>query len=191
MLYGHPELEPTQEEEDQSIPPKSCSHGHPSSLCLHTEEGGTICLLCFSNLISDPFSPTVHVSYALSQFSQALSQPPFLRTFLTFHSHLIVAPFVAALSSFDDDPIVRQLTDLVRHLCDITEIDGDGSLCDDFIARVSDRLSSGALAWSRRQVYMVILFVTVPDSCFSSVFRCQKNESFLFVPCSFIVMECF
>ncbi|TYK01656.1 protein PRD1 isoform X1 [Cucumis melo var. makuwa] len=146
MSYdGHPD--------DQSIPPTSCSHGHPSSLCLHTQEGGIICLLCFSNLISDPLSSTVHVSYALSQFSQALSQPAVLRTFLTFHSHFIVAPFVAALCSFDDHSIARQLTDLVRHLCDVTEVDGHGSLCDDFIARFSDRLSSGSLAWSRRQLH--------------------------------------
>ena len=41
----------------------------------------------------------------------------------------------------------------------MSEADGDGSLCDDFLARVSDRLSSGALAWSRRQVYMVMLFL--------------------------------
>ncbi|XP_022929798.1 protein PRD1 [Cucurbita moschata] len=151
MIHAHS----LQGEVDRSIPPKSCSHAHPSSLCLHTQEGGSICLLCFSNLISDPLSPTVHVSYALSQLSQALSQPPFLRTFLSFHSHFVVAPFVLALCSFDDGPVARQLTDLVRELCDVSEADGDGSLCDDFLARVSDRLSSGALAWSRRQVYML------------------------------------
>ncbi|XP_022150396.1 protein PRD1 isoform X2 [Momordica charantia] len=160
MFFGDsqdPDLEPAEEEDDQNRynSPQSCSHGHRSSLCLHTQEGGTICLLCFSNLISDPLSPTVHVSYALSQLSQALAQPPFLRTFLTFHSHFIVSPFVAALCCFDDEPIARQLTDLVRQLCDFSAADGDGSLSEDFIARVSDRLSSGALAWSRRQVYML------------------------------------
>lgn len=164
MFFGDsqdPDLEPAEEEDDQNRynSPQSCSHGHRSSLCLHTQEGGTICLLCFSNLISDPLSPTVHVSYALSQLSQALAQPPFLRTFLTFHSHFIVSPFVAALCCFDDEPIARQLTDLVRQLCDFSAADGDGSLSEDFIARVSDRLSSGALAWSRRQVYMVMFSV--------------------------------
>ncbi|KAG6592895.1 Protein putative RECOMBINATION INITIATION DEFECT 1, partial [Cucurbita argyrosperma subsp. sororia] len=110
------------------------------------EEVGTICLLCFSNLISDPFS-----SSSLGLFSQL----PLLRTFLTFHSHFIVPSFIAVLFSYDDDPIACQVTGLVHKLCDVTEADGDGSICDNFIAGVLDRLSYAVLAWSPRQVYMV------------------------------------
>lgn len=133
-------------------PPKTCSQGHRSTLVLQTKQGGSICLLCFSNLISNPQSPTVHVSYALSQLSQALSDPPFLRSLLSFHSRLLISPLVQTLASFDDDPIARQVVDLVTALCD----SADPSLAADFVARLSDRLSSGALAWSRRQVYTVI-----------------------------------
>ncbi|KAA8548338.1 hypothetical protein F0562_000022 [Nyssa sinensis] len=131
-------------------PSSSCSQGHRSSLVLQTLEGGSICLLCFSNLVSCTKSPTVHVSYALSQLSQAISQPAFLQNLLTFHAHFFVSPLVHVLSSFDDEPIARQTTDLISELCS----SGDSSMYGDFVARIADRLSSGALAWSRRQVYM-------------------------------------
>ncbi|PSS34576.1 hypothetical protein CEY00_Acc01679 [Actinidia chinensis var. chinensis] len=124
----------------------TCSQGHRSSLSLETLEGGSICLLCLSNLISDPKSPTFHVSYALSQ---AIAQPDFLRQLLTFHPHFLVSPLVDALSCFDDEPIARQLIDLVSVICDLA----GNSVCGEFVARIACRLSSGELAWSRRQVY--------------------------------------
>ncbi|BBG93462.1 putative recombination initiation defect 1, partial [Prunus dulcis] len=67
------------EEEEASnsvVSPRTCSEGHRSTLLLRTKQGGSICLLCFSNLISNSQSPTVHVSYALSQLSQAISSDP-------------------------------------------------------------------------------------------------------------------
>ncbi|CAB4294154.1 unnamed protein product [Prunus armeniaca] len=97
-------------------------------------------------------SPTVHVSYALSQLSQAISSdPPFLRYLLAFHPHFLVSPLVHALSSFDDDPIARHL---ISALCESAA----ASLSAHFVARVSDRLFSGALAWSRRQLYTVFIY---------------------------------
>uniref|UniRef100_A0A803Q294 Protein PRD1 n=1 Tax=Cannabis sativa TaxID=3483 RepID=A0A803Q294_CANSA len=123
-------------------------------MILQTNEGGSICLICFSNLISEPHSPTLHVSYALSQLSIAISQPPFLRSLLSFHPLLLVSPLVSALSSFDDAPLARQIVDLVAALCASADSE-HSSVHGSFVARVSDRLSSGALCWSRRQVYML------------------------------------
>ncbi|PRQ38312.1 hypothetical protein RchiOBHm_Chr4g0412451 [Rosa chinensis] len=169
--YYEPEPEEDEDSGDNyasnsTSPPTTCSQGHRSTLVLQTKQGGSICLLCFSNLISNPQSPTVHVSYALSQLSQALSEPPFLRSLLTFHSHLLVSPLVQTLASFDDDPIARQVVDLVTGLCD----SGDPSLAAEFIARLSDLLSSGALAWSRRQVYTL--------HCLGVLLNCQQSNPF-------------
>ncbi|KAF4365046.1 hypothetical protein F8388_001794 [Cannabis sativa] len=135
-----------------SSPSSSCSQGHRSSMILQTNEGGSICLICFSNLISEPHSPTLHVSYALSQLSIAISQPPFLRSLLSFHPLLLVSPLVSALSSFDDAPLARQIVDLVAALCASADSE-HSSVHGSFVARVSDRLSSGALCWSRRQLH--------------------------------------
>ncbi|KAL5542709.1 hypothetical protein UlMin_010419 [Ulmus minor] len=166
-----PDYEPEEEQffEDSvyTDPPlTTCSQGHRSTLILNTQEGGSICLLCFSNLISDPLSPTLHVSYALSQLSHALSQPPFLRSLLTFHPLLLVSPLVRALSSFDDDAIARQLLDLIPLLC----TSANSSVLEEFVARVSDRLSSGALAWSRRQVFML--------HCLGLLLKCEKDNPY-------------
>ncbi|GAB2267206.1 hypothetical protein Dimus_002191 [Dionaea muscipula] len=130
-------------------PPLTCSQGHRSSLQLQTQQGGCICLLCFSNLISSPNSPTFHVSYALSQLSLAISQPWFLHGLITFHVHIIISPLVHSLSSFDDEPIAHQIIDLIVGICSA----GGSEVLGEAVARVSDLLSSGALAWSRRQVY--------------------------------------
>ncbi|KAL8162897.1 hypothetical protein V2J09_014386 [Rumex salicifolius] len=130
-------------------PPLTCSQGHRSSQVLHTQEGGSICLLCFSNLVSNPNSPTFHVSYALSQLSHALSQPDFLRNILSFHVHFVVSPLILSLSSFDDEQIARQAIDLIIELCK----SGDASVSGEFVARISTQLSADALTWSRRQVY--------------------------------------
>lgn len=139
------------DENYSSDSPPLCSQGHRSSLILKTLEGGSICLLCFSNLISNPNSPTVHISYAISQLSQALSQPQFLHNLLTLHPHFLISPLLAALSSFNDEAIARQTMDLVSEICG----SGDGSVYGEFVARIADRLSSGSLAWSRGQVYTV------------------------------------
>ncbi|KAL9276476.1 hypothetical protein ACSQ67_025978 [Phaseolus vulgaris] len=80
---------------------------------LQTHDGASICLVCFSNLLSNPLSPTVHVSYALSQLSRSLSLPHFLQSLLKFHAHFLLSPLVAALSSFHDEPIAAQLTHLI------------------------------------------------------------------------------
>nr|GMD33079.1 protein PRD1 [Ipomoea batatas] len=132
-------------------PPQTCAQGHRTTLILPTEEGGSICLLCFSNLISNPRSPTVHVSYALSQLSIALSQSQFRHAFFTFHSHFLISPLVVVLSSFHDDPIAQQTVDLIVQICDAANFE----VFQEFVARVSDRLSAGSLAWSRRQHYTV------------------------------------
>ncbi|CAL2228083.1 unnamed protein product [Prunus armeniaca] len=112
-------------------------------------------------------SPTVHVSYALSQLSQAnSSDPPFLRSLLAFHPHFLISLIVHALSSFDDDPIARQVVHLISALCDSAA----ASLSADFIARVSDCLSSGALAWSRRHLYTL--------HCLGVLLNCQQNNPY-------------
>ncbi|KAK7311436.1 hypothetical protein RJT34_09574 [Clitoria ternatea] len=129
----------------------SCSQGHRSSLNLQTQQGGSICLVCFSNLISNPHSPTIHVSYALSQLSRSLSIPSFLHSLLTLHPHFLVSPLVTALSSFHDQPIAAQLTHLILAL----SASADPSLTREFVARVSGRVSSGSLAWTPPQLHML------------------------------------
>lgn len=143
----------------------TCSQGHTSSLILQTLEGGSICLVCLSNLISNPNSPTVHVSYALSQLSHAISQPQFLHNLLTFHPHFLVSPLVTAISSFDDEPLAKQMIDVINELIR----NGDCSVYGEFVARVSDRLCSGSLSWSRRQVYMVIVSVVLDFLVFDNL----------------------
>ncbi|KAL4578394.1 hypothetical protein LXL04_014517 [Taraxacum kok-saghyz] len=147
----------------------TCSQGHTSSLILQTLEGGSICLVCLSNLISNPNSPTVHVSYALSQLSQAISQPHFLHNLVTFHPHFLVSPLITALSSLEDEPLAKQMIDLISELCS----SGDCSIYSEFVARVSDRLSSGSLAWSRHQIYML--------HCLGVLLDNQKNDPYLHI----------
>lgn len=139
---------------DFSHPSLSCSQGHRSSLQLSTQLGGSICLLCFTNLISNPNSPTVHISYALSQLTQAVSHLPFLQTLRQFHSHLLISPLAQLLSNCNDEPIARQTIEIVTCLCCGN---GDGEVLLDFVARIADRICSGALSWSRRQIYSVRL----------------------------------
>ncbi|XP_030467401.2 protein PUTATIVE RECOMBINATION INITIATION DEFECT 1 [Syzygium oleosum] len=139
-------------------PPGSCSQGHRPSLNLRTRQGGGICLLCLSNLLlaAAPPAPTVHVSYALSQLSRALSDPPFLRSLLASHAHLLPSPLVRALSASDDEPIARQIIDLMIVL--LSHSGGELGLAGEFAARVSDLLCSRALGWSRRQVHVLHCF---------------------------------
>lgn len=148
-----------EEEEDEVVAPPTCRKGHRSSLAMTTAEGGFICLACFSALLSDPCAPSHHVSYALSQLSLAIRSPAFLRDLRTCHPHLLVPPLVRALAASDDEPLSRQLIDLVSDLCYRCGGAGESaaaSVSGDFIARIADLLSSGELAWSRRQIYMVL-----------------------------------
>ncbi|CAA6667928.1 unnamed protein product [Spirodela intermedia] len=143
--------------------PRRCGKGHRAAVVMETAEGGSICLVCFSNLVADPGAPSHHVSYALSQLSRAIcgGGGSFLRELRAFHGHLLVLPLVQVLSSFDDEPLACQAIDLVSDLCSggsecaDSSVNPCESLARDFIARIADRLSSGTLAWSRRQVYTV------------------------------------
>ncbi|KAI3518888.1 hypothetical protein L1887_07749 [Cichorium endivia] len=96
----------------------TCSQGHTSSLILQTLEGGSICLVCLSNLISNPNSATVHVSYALSQLSQAISQPPFLHNLLTFHPHFLLHCLGVLLDNEKNDPYthIKDKDELILNL---------------------------------------------------------------------------
>ncbi|KAI5350293.1 hypothetical protein L3X38_003184 [Prunus dulcis] len=78
LLRDYHENEEEEEASNSVVSPTTCSEGRRSTLFLLTKQGGSICLLCFSNLISNPQSPTVHVSCALSQLSQAIpsNRPP-------------------------------------------------------------------------------------------------------------------
>lgn len=138
---------------------RSCGKGHRSSLILPTSTGGVICLACFSNLVSDPSSPSHHVSYALSQISQGVNEEEFRRILLTFNAHFLVTPLVQAMCLFEDEAVGSQVIDLVSDLCCNGQSDESGccGLARDFIMRISDRITSGVLGWSRRQIYMVVL----------------------------------
>ncbi|KAK8548367.1 hypothetical protein V6N13_054824 [Hibiscus sabdariffa] len=84
---------------DQEPDVLRCSQGHRTTLSLRTQQGGSICLLGFSNLISNPRDPTLHVSYALSQLSHALSQPHFLNSIISFHPHFLPSTMIPSLNS--------------------------------------------------------------------------------------------
>ncbi|CAN8324417.1 unnamed protein product [Cochlearia groenlandica] len=137
--------------ESQSPP---CANGHRSTLSLRTDQGGTFCFLCFSNLVTDPRVPTVHVSYALHQLSIALSEPIFLQNLFSTHVHFLVSPLVHALSSIDDAPIAVQIVDTISLLCSVE----GSSIGEDFVERISVQISSGSLGWSRRQLHMLHCF---------------------------------
>ncbi|KAI5350287.1 hypothetical protein L3X38_003178 [Prunus dulcis] len=112
-------------------------------------------------------SPTCsRVLRPLSALSGHLLRPPFLCSLLAFHPHFLVSLLVHALSSFDDDPIARQVVHLVSALCESAA----ASLSADFVARVSDRLSSGALAWSLRHLYTL--------HCLGILLNCQQNNPY-------------
>ncbi|XP_011084192.2 protein PRD1, partial [Sesamum indicum] len=164
-----------------ALPPETCAQGHRSSLILPTAEGGSICLLCLSNLLSNPKSPTLHLSYALSQLSQALSQPHFFHSLLTYHSHFLISPLVSVLSNFDDEPIAKQTIHLIQRLCDGSSSSGNGNeeVRGEFVARVSDWLSSGSLAWSRRQLYMLHCFGVLLDNQDCNLYGCIRNKDTL------------
>ncbi|KAL3726566.1 hypothetical protein ACJRO7_031464 [Eucalyptus globulus] len=165
--------------EDSSPPPRSCSRGHRPSLNLRTRQGGGICLLCLSNLLAAaPPAPTVHVSYALSQLSRALSDPPFLRSLLAFHARFLVSPLVRALSASDDEPIARQITDLVVLL---SGAGAEWGLAGEFAARVSELLRSRALGWSRRQVYVLHCFGILLSHGTTDIYASIKDQHALVV----------
>ncbi|XP_002516401.2 protein PUTATIVE RECOMBINATION INITIATION DEFECT 1 [Ricinus communis] len=159
-------------------PQSQCSQGHRSTLSLPTQQdhSSSLCLLCFSNLITNPRAPTFHISYALSQLLHALSHPPFLRSLLSFHPHFLVSPLLRCLSLFDDDPIARQIIHLVTSLCDAA----DASICHEFVMRVGDHISSGSLAWSRRQVYMLHCFGVLLNCCETNPYAQIKDKHSLF-----------
>ncbi|CAM8998054.1 unnamed protein product [Rhodiola kirilowii] len=147
-----------------------CLQGHRHSLNLRTLEGGSICLVCFSNMITSPHSPTVHVSYAIAQLSIAVSHRPFLEKLVRYHSHLLVSPLVQALVEFDDDKIADQIVDFVSDVCRSAE---GSSVCGDFVTRISDMFSSGCLAWSKRQAHML--------HCFGVLLTILGNDPFVHI----------
>ncbi|KAL1299582.1 protein PRD1-like isoform X2 [Arachis ipaensis] len=165
-MYDSQEVDLDFEEEADTVfvNDTSCSQGHRSSLNLRTQLGGSICLLCFSNLVSNPLSPTVHVSYALSQIERSLSHPPFLLSVLAFHPQFLLSPLVAALSSFDDEPIAAQIIRLIVNLC----ASNDPSVRQEFVGRVFDRIASGTLAWSSRQLHMI--------HCLGVLLNCENDD---------------
>ncbi|XP_042471205.1 protein PUTATIVE RECOMBINATION INITIATION DEFECT 1 isoform X1 [Zingiber officinale] len=146
------QMELFDEDADEDREMAGCGKGHRPSMSVATSEGGVICLACLSALLSDPRALTHHVSYALSQLSTAIRCPDFVRRLAGRQPHLIVSPLVRALASFDDEPLARQLIDLVS---DLSECGLPRSVFGDFVSRVSDFISSGGLAWSRRQFFML------------------------------------
>ncbi|CAL1404364.1 unnamed protein product [Linum trigynum] len=132
----------------------SCSRGHRSSLCIATIEGGSICLVCVSNLIANPRSLSHHVAYALTQLSAALSQPQFLETLLTFHPHYLVSPLIHALSLFPDPAIAGQLFHLISALSAARQL----PLAPHFLAGLADRISSSAFSWTPAHLHILHCF---------------------------------
>ncbi|KAB5569671.1 hypothetical protein DKX38_003464 [Salix brachista] len=173
--------EEEEEEEIQSAAPTPhhliqqrlcCSQGHRSTLTIQTEQGGggggggggSICLHCFSNLITNPNAPTFHVSYALSQLSLAFSHPHFLPSLLSLHPHFLTSPLLRSLSFFNDDSIARNLISLITALSS-----SSSSVCSEFVARLAHLISSSSTAWSTpSQLYLLHCFGILLLHCESS-----------------------
>ncbi|XP_050235983.1 protein PUTATIVE RECOMBINATION INITIATION DEFECT 1 [Mercurialis annua] len=164
--------------DQHSQPPHCCcTQGHRSTLSLPTQNQDSLfCLHCFSNLITNSRAPTFHVSYALSQLSLALSHPPFLHALLSLHPHFLISPLVRALSAFDDDSIARQIVDIINSICSESH---SLDLCVDFVLVVSDFISTGTLAWSCRQVYMLHCFGVVLNCCVNNPYGQIKDKDSL------------
>nr|GMD34617.1 protein PRD1 [Ipomoea batatas] len=104
---------------------------------------------------------------------------------LNVTSHFsVLTHAVAVLSSFHDDQIAQQTVDLIVQICDAANFE----VFQEFVARVSDRLSAGSLAWSRRQHYTVrnvllvrslheLCFVHGQLHCLGVLLNSQKNEA--------------
>ncbi|KAJ6956321.1 protein putative RECOMBINATION INITIATION DEFECT 1 [Populus alba x Populus x berolinensis] len=181
--YDDLDLIEEEEEEIQSAAPTPhhliqqrlcCSQGHRSTFTLQTEQGGgggggggSICLHCFSNLITNPSAPTFHVSYALSQLSLAFSHPHFLRSLLSLHPHFLISPLLRSLSLFNDDSIARSLISLITNLSS-----SSSSICSEFVTRLAHLISSSsstALAGSTpSQLYLLHCFGILLLNCESS-----------------------
>ncbi|KAJ6686937.1 PROTEIN PRD1 [Salix purpurea] len=175
------EEEEEEEEEIQSAAPTPhhliqqrlcCSQGHRSTLAIQTEQGGggggggggSICLHCFSNLITNPNAPTFHVSYALSQLSLAFSHPHFLPSLLSLHPHFLTSPLLRSLSFFNDDSIARNLISLITALSS-----SSSSVCSEFVTRLAHLISSSSTAWSTpSQLYLLHCFGILLLHCESS-----------------------
>ncbi|XP_074306878.1 protein PUTATIVE RECOMBINATION INITIATION DEFECT 1 [Silene latifolia] len=154
--------------------PQPCSSNHRANLSLQIEGGGTICLPCLSTLLSNPNSPTFHVSYALSQLAVAVSQPCFLSPLLNFHAHLVISPLVLSLSSFADDQIARQVVDVVAEISRA----GGVEIAGEFVSRIADCLCSCSLVWSRRQFYSLHC-LGVLLTCETDTYACIKDKAAL------------
>ncbi|CAN1253212.1 Protein PUTATIVE RECOMBINATION INITIATION DEFECT 1 [Linum perenne] len=137
----------------QSPADESCSRGHRSSLTIATVEGGSICLVCFSNLITNSAALSHHVSYALTQLTAALSQPRFLETLLTFHPHFLVSPLLHALSLFSDPSIARLLFHLISTLSSAA-----AAVAPHFLTGLADLISSSSSAWIPAHLHILHCF---------------------------------
>ncbi|KAJ0013446.1 hypothetical protein Pint_20861 [Pistacia integerrima] len=129
----------------------------------------SICLLSLSNLITTPRSPTLHVSYALSQLSLPL--PLSFRS----HAHFLVSPLLNALSSFDDQPIACPIIDVITTLC----TSSDADIFANFFSHIANKLCSGAFAWSWRQLYMLHCFGVLLNSRTSNSYVLMKDRDAL------------
>ena len=183
--YDDLDLIEEEEEEIQSAAPTPhhltqqrlcCSQGHRSTFTLQTEQGGgggggggSICLHCFSNLITNPNAPTFHVSYALSQLSLAFSHSHFLPSLLSLHPHFLISPLLRSLSLFNDDSIARSLISIITTLSSSSS----SSICSEFVTRLAHLISSSsssstALAWSTpSQLYLVGITRSLTSILFS------------------------
>ncbi|GLJ47067.1 hypothetical protein SUGI_0993670 [Cryptomeria japonica] len=152
--FGPPNLAAEVEEQ--------CSQGHRASLQLRTSGGGSICLLCFSNLFTHSTSAlTVHRAYAVSQMSRALEDTFFKNVLFESHRHFLVSPLSLAVCSASDQTLANDITNVITKLCTITvtnsTIDGNAGnvLVQDFIHHLLQYLASSALTWTPTLTYVL------------------------------------
>ncbi|KAI5078441.1 hypothetical protein GOP47_0006112 [Adiantum capillus-veneris] len=139
-----------------------CTQSHSPSLQLSTDEGGSICLMCFVKLLSDHSAFLTHKLYAVSEFRQALNGPSFCANFFGHHSHFVVSPLSEALAHCRDKSsscLAKALMELILDLCKLyssvgTEVphSDPASLLYDFVLHIIMEISSSSsLSYSAGQ----------------------------------------
>ncbi|KAH9299375.1 hypothetical protein KI387_031057, partial [Taxus chinensis] len=146
-----------EEEEEEE---RHCRQGHRASLQVRTSGGGSICLVCFSNLFTQSTSAlTVHRAYAISQLSCALDDTLFKNILFQNHRHFLVSPLSLAIYSASDQTLANDITHVITKLCTIsltnlTDDNADNNiLVQDFIHHLLLHLASSALVWTPTLAY--------------------------------------
>lgn len=95
----------------------SCSRDHGSNFLVRTSQGGAFCLECFTDLIASPASLVVHKDKALSEFTEALTDPEFCGALILKRPESLAAPLAEAIFFTDDEGLAYSIIDVLVTTC--------------------------------------------------------------------------